>query len=426
MHNRETTHAERVEIVKRHLAGERLEEVAQDMDLNFYTVRKWWRRYRQAGWVAVAPQAMGPPQVGVLGKFSPLVKYVALRLKRKHPGWGVDKLLLEMSRRLSLRDQGLPKRSALSNYLSRFGSRLYRPRLRPTARPNSPVLTASEPHHCWQIDFKGEETVNGCQLIVAPFMVCDEASGAHLQSLIHALKARSDRTGLTTRTVQEDLRHTFVQWGLPNAIRMDRDTVFIGTPRLQWPGTLLLWLVGLGIQPIINRAYRPTDNAIIERHNRTWKEHILLGESYQTIQMIQEQSDQDLIDRREYLPSRNAACQGHPPAKAFPTLNSPLRAYSIELEETLFDLKRVDQYLSQWEWQRTVDNAGKISLAAQNHRIGKEYRGQMVKVRFDPQTREFVCYDVEESELKRFLIHRVSQEYILHGDQNNHSSGGMT
>jgi len=68
---------------------------------------------------------------------------------------------------------------------------------------------------------------------------------------------------------QADLRALFCRWGLPDALRMDRDAVFVGSCRLEWPGTLLLWLIGLGVQPIINRAYRPTDNAIVERNHQT-------------------------------------------------------------------------------------------------------------------------------------------------------------
>ena len=67
------------------------------------------------------------------------------------------------------------------------------------------------------------------------------------------------------RLVQKDLRQVFARWGLPDAIRMDRDPIFVGSTRLEWPSTLILWLLGLGIQPIINRAYRPTDNAKVVR-----------------------------------------------------------------------------------------------------------------------------------------------------------------
>jgi hypothetical protein len=154
-----TTHADRVAIVEGRLAGETLGAIAERMRLNYYTVRKWWRIYLREGWPVLEPKAPGPPQVGVLRRFLPSAKCVALRLKRQHPGWGVDKLLLEMSRRPSLDGHRLPKRSALASYLSQFRERLHRPHRLPTRRPKVSAVQGEEPHQCWQIDFKGEVVV---------------------------------------------------------------------------------------------------------------------------------------------------------------------------------------------------------------------------------------------------------------------------
>ena len=54
------SHAERVEMVERHLAGESLSDIAQKMRVNFYTVRKWWRCWSKGGWTALAPKERGP------------------------------------------------------------------------------------------------------------------------------------------------------------------------------------------------------------------------------------------------------------------------------------------------------------------------------------------------------------------------------
>ena len=98
---------------------------------------------------------------------------------------------------------------------------------------------------------------------------------------------------------------------------------------------------------------------------------------------------------------------------AHPELLIPRRSYSREEKASLFDLRRVDQYLAQWEWRRRVDSTGQISLADQNQRVGRCYQGQMVKIRFDPTTREFVCRTVEGKEIHRFTLAEVSAEYII-------------
>jgi len=263
------------------------------------------------------------------------------------------------------------------------------------------------------MDFKGDEVVQGCQTAISPLALSDEASGAPLARFMHGLKAKGNRQGLTMRQVQGDLRQAFTQWGLPDAIRMDRDPLFVGSARLEWPGTLLLWLVGLDVHPIINRAYHPTDNAMVERSHRTWKGDVLVGGRFIDLVALQATSDQAVEDRRLYLPSRHRGCQGQPPVVAFPDLMKPRRPYHPDQERSLFDLDRVDAYLAQWEWQRQVDVAGKISLADRNHRVGRHYKRQVVKVRFDLSTRNFVCSSVANEEIVRFQLAEVSLDHIL-------------
>jgi hypothetical protein len=108
MKRRETTHAQRIEIVERHLAGETLPAIAQALGLSRYTTRLWWRAYRKGGWPALEPTPKGPSTVGPLGRFSPRIKYVALRLKLEHPSWGLPILLLHLRRRPSLQGLILP------------------------------------------------------------------------------------------------------------------------------------------------------------------------------------------------------------------------------------------------------------------------------------------------------------------------------
>lgn len=424
MNRRETTHAERVEIVERHLRGETLYAIAQDMGLSYYTVRHWWRVFCREGWEGLIPKAKGRPLTGIMSSFDPQVKFIALRLKLKYPGWGVDRILLEMSLHPKLQGKKLPKRSTLASYFKQFGDRLLPSRKPKTKKPKKVAPRAEEPHQCWQMDFKGEEKLEGCNCVITAFMISDEASGAPLEGRVHQIKAKGQRAGLTTRDVQEDLRKAFQHWGLPDAVRMDRDPLFVGSSRLEWPGVLLLWLVGLGVTPVINRPYRPTENAIVERNHLTWKKHVLEGQRYQEVEEVQRETDRDFLVRREKLPSRHRGCNGRSPVEAFPALRKPRKAFTVEREEELFDLGRVDAYLSQWEWKRVVDSRGKISLADRNYYVGERFRGQVVKVRFEPSTREFGCYKVDGEEIARFEVPEVSKEYIF--GRHNSPPMGMT
>ena len=77
-----TTHAERIRMIQLKEQGHSLAEIAQQMHLHRDTVRRWWRGYRDAGWDALLPGTSGRPVGGRLSSFDPLVRYVALRLKR--------------------------------------------------------------------------------------------------------------------------------------------------------------------------------------------------------------------------------------------------------------------------------------------------------------------------------------------------------
>jgi transposase-like protein len=410
MNARDTTHAQRVEIVERHLAGETLSTIATDMEFNFYTVRKWWRAYRREGWDGLIPRPSGPPVTGALSEFDDLVKYVALRLKREHPAWGLDVLLLHMRRRPSLVGKRLPKRTALYNYLKPYYGRFRERRLR-VKRPKTKVNPVHAVHQRWQIDFKGKVQLSD-QVTVQPFNACDEFTSTPLAGIVH-ICGKGQRGGLTSRNVQADLRMAFAQWGLPGQIRMDRDSLWVGSTRMEWPGVILLWLVGLGIVPIVNRPHCPTDNSHIERGNRTWNEHVYLGNEQATPQQLQQFTDQAWQDRREFLPSRNPHCHGKPPMIAHPELRQSPRPYTKEQEAELFDMQRVYAYLSQWEWERKVASNGYISLADYNRRVSKNHVGQVVKVRFDTETTSFVAHSVDGSELSRFTLPVISEDFIL-------------
>lgn len=405
MTNRTTTHAQRVAIIERHNAGETLTTIAQDMHLNYYTVRKWWRRYRDQGWAGLQPKPLGRPR-GALQTFDPMVKYVILKLKRRHPGWGPDTIRLALQRRTSLHGYRLPKRTALYNYIHSFYPRLNEHRRLKTERFVHQPTEVQAVHVRWQMDFKGDEQIADLGK-VRPWLVCDEYTSAPLAGIIQRI-----RPAYSTRQIQTQLRDVFAQWGLPDQLKMDRDPLFVGSSRLEWPGVLLLWLVGLGVEPVINRPRRPTDNAQIERCGRTWREHVALGLRANSIAEVQTATNLAWQDRREYLPSRNPQCQGQAPLQAHPELLVPRRAYSHDTEPQVFDICRVFSYLGKWTWERKVDTWGSISVAHHNFTTHKDYIGQVVKVRFDVANRVFVASSVEGVELRRFTLPEITPDYI--------------
>lgn len=403
--HRTTSLVQRIAIVEAHQKGTSYQAIAADFGLNYYTVRKWCRRFRDASWTGLErPTARKP---GILGQFAPLVRYVALRLKKQHPGWGVNKVLLEMRRHPSLKGLPLPKRSSLHRYYQRFAPRLNRHRPSRNHRPVPSANPVQGVHECWQMDFKGE-VVLGPVGKVKPFMVCDAYSSAPLACRIHS----GVRGAITMSDVQNNLRQVFSEWGLPHSIRMDRDPIWVGSTRLEFPSWLLLWLVGLDVMPIINRAGRPTDNAQIERCNGIWFEQVGRGQSYNTLSQVQLVSDLARYDRLAHLPSANRHCQQQAPLVVLPQLQTPLRPYHPTNEPNLFQMQRVDHYLNQWRWQRLVDRSGQISLAGHAERLGRAWAGHIVKLHFDPHTQTFIAHTLTDDFLKSFTHPKINPQTI--------------
>ena len=193
---------------------------------------------------------------------------------------------------------------------------------------------------------------------------------------------------------------------------MDRDPLWVGSGRLEFPSFLLLWLVGLGITPIINRPHRPTDNAQVERCNGIWFEQVARGQRYATLQAVQRASDQARSNRLAALPSRNRHCAGRAPLVALPQLAHAPRPFHPDHEPQAFHMARIYHYLSTWLWHRSVDKTGQFSLGGRNHRIGSAYRGQVITLHFDPQSRLFIACHLDGHELLRFALATITPDYI--------------
>ena len=71
---------------------------------------------------------------------------------------------------------------------------------------------------------------------MGPLLLTEALTSAPVAEIM--LPAR--RAGLTCRRIQAELRPVFAGWGLPDAIRVDRGPLFIGSSRWEWPGTLVL------------------------------------------------------------------------------------------------------------------------------------------------------------------------------------------
>jgi hypothetical protein len=252
-------------------------------------------------------------------------------------------------------------------------------------------------HQRWQLDFKlGIALKNGGQLNL--HTVRDPVGEACIGAVIFvAGQVGQAPSKVTAAEARFTLRRCFAQWQtLPAEVQTDGETTLAAHRQGDFPTVFTLWLAGLGITHHVIRPGRPTDNAEVERCHRTINDYALVGNEKVDGHRLQALLDEALDELNFELPSRAEGCAGKPPITAHPDLLQPCLPFQPEWELARFDLKRVDAYLATWQWTRTPNSVGQVSLGGQRYMVSQQYAGRLVWIRFDPADRHFVFFDLKD------------------------------
>ena len=169
----------RREIVRRKQAGKSFSEIAEALDLSYWTVRQIWRRFRDEGEEGLQTRyRSGPREI----KFASEVYREAIQLKKEHPRWGAGLIRSLLLKRWP--EEEVPSERTLQRWWEREGIH------RRPKRTHSPQLPrAQEVHEAWQVD--AVEVKQGTWITIT-----DEKSGAVLEGRLFPLsKRRSDSEG---------------------------------------------------------------------------------------------------------------------------------------------------------------------------------------------------------------------------------------
>ena len=241
---------------------------------------------------------------------------------------------------------------------------------------------------------------------------------------------------MNSAMVFQDCRIAFTQWGLPEAIQTDRDTIYVDSGKSPFPNRIVLWWVGLGIEHSLIPRRTPKRNGTVERSHRTLNERTLENQEFENAAELQAQVDADWDELNHECPSRARGCNGKPPLVAHPELLTPLRPYRPEWELELFDLKRVDAYLVKFTWFRTCTSVGQLRMRKIRYSLGAAWAHQDVSVTFDPQHRQFVFTQIRSKTrkgqeqprlepLRRDAKNLSVEEQAEHIDKVKRSESGM-
>ncbi len=181
-----------------------------------------------------------------------------LQLRRDHPTWGAGKLRDWMKPRTNL---PLPAESTVQALLKRNGLIIPRQRVQRHTPFRYAGKAPDEPNVRWTMDFKGDFRVgDGTKCL--PFTLRDAASRRLLE--IKALPTTA------SAPVHAILERQFRKNGLPKELQSDGGGPF-ATTGLSCLSRLSVWLLKLGVMPVLSRPAKPQDNGGHERMHRDLK-----------------------------------------------------------------------------------------------------------------------------------------------------------
>jgi transposase len=385
--------------------------ISGEVKCSLSAVRKWRRRIERDG-RAAAQSRLGRPKRGALSGFDARVVRQLRQMRETNPGWGAKTLRVELGQDDELRGLALalPARSSIARWLKAGGyvQRYQRHQALPAVR-----VEASDPHRMWEMDGRGQEYVPDIGVIQL-INVNDVNSRVKLMSYPCELGRRRLERRANQSDYQLTLRLAFCQWGLPDAVSLDHDPVFIdASSKSPFPMQLHLWLVGLGVAVQFIRVGRPTDHGLTERSHQTWQHQVLDGHVFHAWEGL----FGALNDRRTFLnESLPCATLGdQPPLVACPQARLPRRPYHPDHEAALIDLQRVYAFLATCRWFRDVRGNGTVSLGNQVYSVGHTLRGQTLEIRFDPSDQHLVFFNAAAESIQRRPIRNLSTS-VLMGD----------
>jgi putative transposase len=176
-------------------------------------------------------------------------------------------------------------------------------------RPRQSFVVVPRPNEVWAVDFMGDTLYGGRRF--RTLNVLDEG-------VREGLAIEVD-TSLPAARVVRVLEQVTAWRGLPKAIRLDNGPELVADRFVQWceERGVALWHIQPG---------KPTQNAFIERFNRTYRVEVLNAYLFESLEQVREISAEWLQSYNEERP--HEALAGLPPAtyRAQITANSsPLK-----------------------------------------------------------------------------------------------------
>lgn len=403
-----TTLEERIEIHESAEKGEASWRTARRLPWRQRTIQKWRRRGRLFGRAGLHAQ-MGRPETGSLGSFPAEMRDTLRRWRQENPGWGPLTLRTELAMHDAFEGQKLPSRATIARFLKAQG--VIADREPSVDLPESQTGGVDHAHQVWELDARGYEQIPDVGMVTL-IDLNDRFTHARLLSYPCWLGQTRVERHANTEDYQACLRLAFMEWGIPETIQFDHESVFYdNTSRSPFPTRLHLWLIALGISMTLIRVHQPRDQGMTERSHQLWYRQVVQGHTFTDWSALY-----SALEKRRTVLNHNLPCRSlddRPPLVAYPEATHSGNPYQLGAESEMLDLDRVFRYLDQGRWFRRISQGGTLSLGRQIYYLGAQWKRQQTEITFDADSQQLLFTDEAGDLISSAPIKGITKELLM-------------
>lgn len=213
-------------------------------------------------------------------------------------------------------------------------------------------------------------------------------------------------TQVNMKTAIEKVNKAFERWGLPLRIKIDNGRPFVNPSHMDVPTLAILWWIGLGIEVIQNRPATPQENGAVEGNQGVMFRWVNPGQ-YHSVEQLQEGLEEvGRIHRNVY----KVPAKGHQTRLTlFPELEHNPRSY----DPKLFDFTKVEAYLADRAWVRTIRRNGEIKFLGKVFYLGQKHAAKQISITYDPIDHLWMFHDQKGVMIKASDAKIVDPEAII-------------